>query len=79
MLSQANTGCMGLKEETVQGIGFQRLAISRPEIIAGDAHTPRYVAWLGRCARKLARSAGESPAQVRRSASPGNECCASRR
>jgi uncharacterized protein YbjT (DUF2867 family) len=39
---------MGLKEETVQGIGFQRLAIFRPGIIAGNAHTPRYVAWLGR-------------------------------
>jgi uncharacterized protein YbjT (DUF2867 family) len=39
---------MGLKEETVQGISFQRLAIFRPGIIAGNAHTPRYVAWLGR-------------------------------
>ena len=39
---------MGLKEETVQAIGFQRLAIFRPGIIAGNAHTPRYVAWLGR-------------------------------
>jgi uncharacterized protein YbjT (DUF2867 family) len=39
---------MGLKEETVQGIGFQRLAIFRPGIIAGNAHTPRYVAWMGR-------------------------------
>jgi uncharacterized protein YbjT (DUF2867 family) len=39
---------MGLKEEAVQGIGFQRLAIFRPGIIAGNAHTPRYVAWLGR-------------------------------
>jgi hypothetical protein len=39
---------MGLKEETVQGIGFQRLGIFRPGIIAGNAHTPRYVAWLGR-------------------------------
>ena len=39
---------MGLKEETVQGIGFPRLAIFRPGIIAGNAHTPRYVAWLGR-------------------------------
>ena len=39
---------MGLKEETVQGIGFQRLAIFRPGIIAGNAHTPRYLAWLGR-------------------------------
>jgi uncharacterized protein YbjT (DUF2867 family) len=39
---------MGLKEETVEAIGFQRLAIYRPGIIAGNAHTPRYVAWLGR-------------------------------
>jgi len=31
-----------------QGIGFQRLAIFRPGIIAGNAHTPRYAAWLGR-------------------------------
>jgi uncharacterized protein YbjT (DUF2867 family) len=38
---------MGLKEEAVRGIGFQRLAIFRPGIIAGNAHTPRYVAWLG--------------------------------
>ncbi len=39
---------MGLKEETVQGAGFQRLAVFRPGIIAGNAHTPRYVAWFGR-------------------------------
>ena len=39
---------MGLKEETVQGIGFERLAIFRPGIIAGNSHTPSYVAWLGR-------------------------------
>jgi len=39
---------MGLKEEAVQGIGFRHLAIFRPGIIAGNAHTPRYVAWLGR-------------------------------
>jgi uncharacterized protein YbjT (DUF2867 family) len=39
---------MGLKEETIQGIGFQRLAIFRPGIIAGNAHTPGYLAWLGR-------------------------------
>jgi hypothetical protein len=31
-----------------QGIGFQRFAIFRPGIIAGNAHTPGYVAWLGR-------------------------------
>lgn len=39
---------MGLKEDAVKEIGFQRLAIFRPGIIAGNAHTPRYVAWLGR-------------------------------
>ena len=39
---------MGLKEETVKGIGFKRLAIFRPGIIAGNAHTPSYAAWLGR-------------------------------
>ena len=39
---------MGLKEDTVQATGFQRLAIFRPGIIAGNAHTPGYVAWLGR-------------------------------
>ena len=30
---------MGLKEETVQAIGFERPAIFRPGIIAGNAHT----------------------------------------
>jgi len=39
---------MGEKEEAVRGIGFQRLAIFRPGIIAGNVHTPGYVAWLGR-------------------------------
>src|SRR5580765_5857904 len=39
---------MGLKEETVQGTGFRSLAIFRPGIIGGNAHTPRYLAWLGR-------------------------------
>jgi uncharacterized protein YbjT (DUF2867 family) len=39
---------MGLKEEAVQAAGFQRLAIFRPGIIAGNVHTPFYVAWLGR-------------------------------
>jgi len=38
---------MGLKEETVQAVGFKRLAIFRPGIIGGNAHTPGYVAWLG--------------------------------
>jgi uncharacterized protein YbjT (DUF2867 family) len=39
---------MGLKEEAVQTVGFARLAIFRPGIIGGNAHTPGYVAWLGR-------------------------------
>ena len=39
---------MGMKEEAVRGVGFQRLAIFRPGIIAGNAHTPGYVALLGR-------------------------------
>lgn len=39
---------MGLKETAIEAIGFQRLAIFRPGIIAGNAHTPGYVAWLGR-------------------------------
>ena len=39
---------MGLNEDTVREIGFERLAIFRPGIIAGNAHTPGYVAWLGR-------------------------------
>jgi uncharacterized protein YbjT (DUF2867 family) len=47
-LAQESARFMGLKEETVKGIGFQHLAIFRPGIIAGNAHTPRYVARLGR-------------------------------
>jgi uncharacterized protein YbjT (DUF2867 family) len=39
---------MGLKEEAVQQVGFARLAIFRPGIIAGNVHTPGYVALLGR-------------------------------
>jgi len=39
---------MGMKEETVRNIGFTRLAIFRPGIIVGNAHTPRWAAWLGR-------------------------------
>jgi uncharacterized protein YbjT (DUF2867 family) len=39
---------MGLKEEEVRKTGFRRLAIFRPGIIAGNVHTPGYVAWLGR-------------------------------
>ena len=39
---------MGLKEQTVEAVGFKRLAIFRPGIIGGNAHTPGYAAWLGR-------------------------------
>src|SRR5262245_3572000 len=39
---------MGLKEETVQSVGFKRLSIFRPGIIGGNVHTPGYAAWLGR-------------------------------
>lgn len=39
---------MGLKEEAVQAVGFDRLAIFRPGIIGGNVHTPGYAAWIGR-------------------------------
>src|ERR1700761_4889914 len=39
---------MGMKEEAVQAAGFARLAIFRPGIIAGNAHTPGYLGALGR-------------------------------
>jgi uncharacterized protein YbjT (DUF2867 family) len=39
---------MGMKEDTVRDIGFTRLAVFRPGIIAGNAHTPAWVGWLGR-------------------------------
>ena len=39
---------MGLKEEGVLGVGFKSLAIFRPGIIGGNAHTPGYAAWVGR-------------------------------
>jgi uncharacterized protein YbjT (DUF2867 family) len=38
---------MGMKEDTVRSIGFTRLAIFRPGIIVGNAHTPTWVGWLG--------------------------------
>jgi uncharacterized protein YbjT (DUF2867 family) len=38
---------MGMKEDTVRGVGFARLAIFRPGIIVGNAHTPAWVGWLG--------------------------------
>ncbi|PMQ06682.1 GDP-L-fucose synthase [Dyella sp. AD56] len=39
---------MGEKEDAVRGVGFKQLAIFRPGIIAGNAHTPGYLAVLGR-------------------------------
>jgi uncharacterized protein YbjT (DUF2867 family) len=38
---------MGMKEDTVRNIGFTRLAIFRPGIIVGNAHTPAWTSWLG--------------------------------
>ncbi|HYP13687.1 MAG TPA: hypothetical protein VEQ63_07175 [Bryobacteraceae bacterium] len=39
---------MGMKEDNVRSIGFTRLAIFRPGIIVGNAHTPAWAGWLGR-------------------------------
>jgi uncharacterized protein YbjT (DUF2867 family) len=39
---------MGMKEDTVRSIGFTRLAIFRPGIIVGNAHTPAYAGWFGK-------------------------------
>lgn len=39
---------MGMKEDTVRDIGFNRLAIFRPGIIVGNSHTPAWAGWLGR-------------------------------
>jgi uncharacterized protein YbjT (DUF2867 family) len=39
---------MGQKEDTVRAVGFNQLAIFRPGIIAGNAHTPPLLASLGR-------------------------------
>jgi hypothetical protein len=39
---------MGMKEDTVRAVGFARLAIFRPGIIVGNAHTPAWAGWLGR-------------------------------
>jgi hypothetical protein len=39
---------MGLKEAALQAVNFPRLAIFRPAIIVGNAHTPRWVSWLGK-------------------------------
>jgi hypothetical protein len=38
---------MGMKEDNVRCIGFARLAVFRPGIIVGNAHTPAWVGWLG--------------------------------
>jgi hypothetical protein len=38
---------MGLKEDNIRNIGFTRLAIFRPGIIVGNAHTPAWVGLLG--------------------------------
>ncbi|WP_058189217.1 Rossmann-fold NAD(P)-binding domain-containing protein [Terracidiphilus gabretensis] len=38
---------MGMKEDAVRNISFTRLAIFRPGIIVGNAHTPTWVGWLG--------------------------------
>jgi uncharacterized protein YbjT (DUF2867 family) len=39
---------MGMKEDTVRSVGFARLAIFRPGIIVGNAHTPAWAGWFGR-------------------------------
>lgn len=39
---------MGEKEDVVRHVGFRRLGIFRPGIIAGNAHTPGFLALLGR-------------------------------
>jgi uncharacterized protein YbjT (DUF2867 family) len=36
---------MGMKEDTVRNVGFAHLAIFRPGIIVGNAHTPAWVGW----------------------------------
>ena len=38
---------MGMKEDNIRKIGFSRLAIFRPGIIVGNAHTPAWVSLLG--------------------------------
>jgi uncharacterized protein YbjT (DUF2867 family) len=39
---------MGMKEDTARSIDFTRLAIFRPGLIVGNAHTPAWIGWLGR-------------------------------
>jgi uncharacterized protein YbjT (DUF2867 family) len=38
---------MGMKQDTVRNIGFTRLAIVPPGILAGNAHTPASTVWWG--------------------------------
>jgi uncharacterized protein YbjT (DUF2867 family) len=38
---------MGMKEDAVRSVGFTRLAIFRPGIIVGNAHTPGWLGLLG--------------------------------
>jgi hypothetical protein len=38
---------MGLKEAAIRAVNFPRLAIFRPGIIVGNAHTPPWMSWLG--------------------------------
>ncbi|WP_197738400.1 hypothetical protein [Tardiphaga sp. P9-11] len=46
---------MGMKEDTVRKVGFTRLAIFRPGIIVGNAHTPAWsVGWDVSCPVGLA-------------------------
>jgi len=39
---------MGMKEDTLRSIDFARLAIFRPGIIVGNAHTPAWAGWVGK-------------------------------
>jgi uncharacterized protein YbjT (DUF2867 family) len=52
---------MGMKEDTVRRIGFTRLAIFRPGIIVGNAHTP---AWVGRLGRLVPGRFGNIEQQI---------------
>src|ERR1700742_3111622 len=39
---------MGMKEDALRSIGFSRLAIFRPGIIVGNAHTPAWIGLMGK-------------------------------
>src|ERR1700744_540976 len=54
-------GLMGMKEDTVRNVGFSRLAIFRPGIIVGNAHTP---AWVGRLGRLVPGRFGNIEQQI---------------